>query len=131
MKCFMFFLIHPTYFISCRWEHCFFNGFLGSLEWPDLERRSPGKPSWCRTRWRSLTLKRSPPSPCWPMSLTWTMTLSPAPTSTLTTTPIVRIMSIMWATQRKMEDSSGEKIWQVLPAILWDPQRLITEDILS
>ena len=62
------------------------------------------------------------------MSLTWMMTLSPAPTSTLTTTPIVRIMSIMWATQRKMEDSSGEKIWQVLPAILWDPQWLIRGD---
>ena len=72
-----------------------------------------GRASWCRTRWRSSTSRRSPPSRCWPTCSTWTMTSCRAlschtPTHTSTPTSIRQgARTTSPSPSRRMAASSG------------------------
>ena len=66
-------------------------------------RRSLARQSWWPTRWRNLTWRRHPPSPCWPMFLTWMMTSGTLPWPPQSTLYIIPVMSLAI----RMQDLSG------------------------
>ena len=55
-------------FIRSSWYFC--NTFLGSWGCQGRGRRSPGRQSWCRRRWKKWSRRRYPPSRCWRTFLT-------------------------------------------------------------
>ena len=79
-------------YFCCRCKWYFSSGSPGSCACPGRARRSPGRQSRCRPRWRRWSTRRYPPSHCSPMFLTL-MTTSAPMSPAVYLTPITPVMS--------------------------------------